>query len=253
MAVDVTIPEIGESINEGFLAEWSKQDGATVAAEEPLLVLETDKITMNVTAEVAGKLEILVAEGESVQVGQVVARINPAAAGDETPIAAETAPTEPPAAAVREVPPPAAESSPAPTAELSHLSPAVRRLVEENKLDPSAIKGTGKDGRILKGDVLAFMTTPTTAAAEAPAPPTAAETAPSPPTPMPAGMNPQKLLEKAITTKPPPNRRRPKENIRPRCTRFASRGPTKMRALPTAAWRPMNRPISASSVKRNSR
>jgi len=185
MAVDVTIPEIGESINEGFLAEWSKQDGATVAAEEPLLVLETDKITMNVTAEVAGKLEILVAEGESVQVGQVVARIDPAAAGDETPIAAETAPTEPPAAAVREVPPPAAESSPAPTADLSHLSPAVRRLVEENKLDPSAIKGTGKGGRILKGDVLAFMTTPTTSAAEAPAPPTAAETAPSPPTPMP--------------------------------------------------------------------
>ena len=62
MAVDVKIPEIGESINEGFLAEWSQQDGAVVEAEAPLLVLETDKITMNVTAEVAGRLEILAAE-----------------------------------------------------------------------------------------------------------------------------------------------------------------------------------------------
>ena len=185
MTVDVTIPEIGESINEGFLAEWSKQDGATVAAEDPLLVLETDKITMNVTAEVAGRLEILVAEGESVQVGQVVARIDPTAAGDETPIAAEAEAAEPPAPAVREVPPTGADASPAPTADLSDLSPAVRRLVEENKLDPSAIKGTGKGGRILKGDVLALMKTPTTPAAEASAPPTASEAPPSPPTPMP--------------------------------------------------------------------
>ena len=76
MAEEVKIPEVGESITEGFLAEWSQPDGAVVAIEDPLLVLETDKITMTVNAEHAGKLEIMVAEGETVEVGQVVARID---------------------------------------------------------------------------------------------------------------------------------------------------------------------------------
>ena len=76
MAFEVTIPEVGESITEGFLAEWSQPDGAVVAIEDPLLVLETDKITMNINAEQAGRLQILVAEGETVQVGQVVATID---------------------------------------------------------------------------------------------------------------------------------------------------------------------------------
>ena len=170
MAVDVKIPEIGESITEGFLAEWSQKDGAAVAAEEPLLVLETDKITMNVTAEVGGRLEILVAEGETVEVGQVVARIDPDAVG-ESPAATPTESAEPPAAPSRaeadESPVPA--TAPTDAAGLDQLSPAVRRLVVEHALDPSAIEGTGKDGRILKGDVLAFMKEP------APAPETASE------------------------------------------------------------------------------
>ena len=153
MAVDVKIPEIGESINEGFLAEWSQQDGAIVEAEAPLLVLETDKITMNVTAEVAGKLEILAAEGDTVQVGQVVARIDPSAAGDGAPESGETE------AAAEAEPPATAAAEPRSDVDLSGLSPAVRRLVDEHDLDPSAITGTGKDGRILKGDVLAFMDT----------------------------------------------------------------------------------------------
>ena len=72
MAVEVKIPEVGESITEGFLAEWSQSDGAVVAVEDPLLVLETDKITMTVNAEHAGRLKIMVAEGETVEVGQVV-------------------------------------------------------------------------------------------------------------------------------------------------------------------------------------
>ena len=76
MAFEVKIPEVGESITEGFLAEWSQPDGAVVAVEDPLLVLETDKITMNINAEQAGRLHILVAEGETVQVGQVVATID---------------------------------------------------------------------------------------------------------------------------------------------------------------------------------
>jgi len=169
MSVDVKIPEIGESINEGFL------------------VLETDKITMTVTAEVAGKLEILVAEGENVEVGQVVARIDPDAAGDQPITQTQTSPEPvgPPEAPAPEVPSPVAETqtpvetTPLPTAELDQLSPAVRRLVEEHRLDPSAIVGTGKGGRILKGDVLAFIKEPTAKPVETPA--TAPQALPAPP------------------------------------------------------------------------
>jgi len=187
MSVDVKIPEIGESINEGFLAEWSQPDGASVAAEDPLLVLETDKITMTVTAEVAGKLEILVAEGESVEVGQVVARIDPDVVGGQPTAQTETSPepAAPPEAPAPDVPSPVAETptpvetTPAPTADLDQLSPAVRRLVEEHRLDPTAIKGTGKGGRILKGDVLAFMKEPTAKPVETPA--TELQALPAPP------------------------------------------------------------------------
>ena len=180
MAVDVKIPEIGESINEGFLAEWSQKDGAIVEAEGPLLVLETDKITMTVTAEVAGKLEILAAEGDTFQVGQVVARIDPSAAGETQPPKIEEAQAE--------TPPPSPAPSPAASeTDVSGLSPAVRRLVDENDLDPSKIKGTGKNGRILKGDVLAHMEAETSAPEPmTPAVPVAAT--PAPPTPMPVAV-----------------------------------------------------------------
>jgi len=185
MAVDVKIPEIGESITEGFLAEWSLKDGAAVAAEEPLLVLETDKITMNVTAEVAGRLEILVAEGETVEVGQVVARIDPDAVGD-TPAPPPTVSAEPLEASAPAEPdnPPVAATAPTDAAELNQLSPAVRRLVEEHAIDPSAIEGTGKDGRILKGDVLAFIKEPQPKPDAPTAPPRVVPKTPAPvPTP----------------------------------------------------------------------
>ncbi len=195
MTVDVKIPEIGESINEGFLAEWSQADGAVVEAEAALLVLETDKITMTVTAEVAGRLEIMAAEGDTVQVGQVVARIDPDAAGDApTPVATEAPPVAAETATPDPAPqPPATPDSSASTKpsgeELDRLSPAVRRLVEENDLDPSVIEGTGKGGRILKGDVLAFIQKPSDRAAAEPPPKGRAEEtpkqpAPSPPTPI---------------------------------------------------------------------
>ena len=196
MAVDVKIPEIGESINEGFLAEWSQSDGASVAAEDPLLVLETDKITMTITAEVAGKLEILVAEGETVEVGQVVARVDPSAVGDEPPLPTKSAPPESAESTAPEALPPVTEPSaplattPTSAVDLDQLSPAVRRLVEEHKLDPSAIEGTGKGGRILKGDVLTFMKKPTTKPVETPATelkalPAPPEGTPAPPAPTP--------------------------------------------------------------------
>ena len=209
MAVDVKIPEIGESISEGFLAEWSAADGSMVEADQPLLVLETDKITMNVTADAAGRLEILVGEGETVEVGQVVARIDTDAEG-EAPATAEAddrkaEPAEaPPESEEREAEP--AETPPeskerpeetergtveedaeAPPADVSRLTPAVRRLVEEHDLDPSAIKGSGKDGRILKGDVISFLDRrPAAAPKPAPTPPVEPPSAPRP-APRPAG------------------------------------------------------------------
>jgi 2-oxoglutarate dehydrogenase E2 component (dihydrolipoamide succinyltransferase) len=156
MAVEVKIPEVGESITEGFLAEWSQPDGAVVAVEDPLLVLETDKITMTVNAEHAGRLKIMVAEGETVEVGQAVATIDTevtktAAAAPESAPAPEPV-DDSPAESVQ-------STAPVPAAAVDHsgLSPAVRRLVLEHQLDPAAIEGTGKGGRILKGDVIRFL------------------------------------------------------------------------------------------------
>ena len=176
MAVEVRIPTLGESVSEGVIARWLKENGDVVGADEPLLELETDKASMEIPAASAGKLEILVEVGATVQVGDVVARIDASAKGDAVPAAkaeakpaakpANAGPTErsgAPAAASRE----AAESEraePAPSdakaGEDPRLSPAVRRLVEENGIDPSSIQGSGKDGRLTKEDVLRHLEAP---------------------------------------------------------------------------------------------
>jgi 2-oxoglutarate dehydrogenase E2 component (dihydrolipoamide succinyltransferase) len=184
MAVEVKIPEVGESITEGFLAEWSQQNGAVVSVEDPLLVLETDKITMTVNAEHSGKLTIIVAEGETVEVGQVVATIDTDVFASATR-SPESAPAPAPEA-VNEAP----SKSPEPTAppappgpDITNLSPAVERLVLEHQLDPATIEGTGKGGRILKGDVIHHLEA---RPAAPPAPvPSAAPTAPEPERPRP--------------------------------------------------------------------
>lgn len=177
MSADVTIPEIGESITEGLLVEWSQADGAVVGVDDPLLVLETDKITMTVNAEASGRLEILVPEGETVEVGQVVGRLHEVS---EDEAAQDASSSDDEAMAEEEPPEPEMESEPGKTdtetaesetkAEPTvaeggrfstesgpHLTPAVRRLVDEHDLDPSRIEGSGKGGRILKGDVLAEL------------------------------------------------------------------------------------------------
>ena len=184
MTLEVKIPEVGESITEGFLAEWSQPDGTVVAVEDPLLVLETDKITMTVNAEHSGKLQILVAEGETVEVGQVVATIDTDVTGApaETPDTAATPAPEPVEQATAEVPRSAAPASETPPVH-SGLSPAVQRLVLEHELDPAEIEGTGKGGRILKGDVISFLEG---RAGDSPAPePTAAPEIAEPPRPRP--------------------------------------------------------------------
>jgi 2-oxoglutarate dehydrogenase E2 component (dihydrolipoamide succinyltransferase) len=153
MAVEVIIPEVGESITEGVLVEWSQAEGSVVAPEDPLLVLETDKITMNIAAEHTGQLHILVGEGETVEVGQVVATIDPDAA--EKPA---VAPAEEKEAAPSSVAPEVESDPPAPASAATRgLSPAVRRLILEYGVDPADIDGTGKGGRILKGDVIRYV------------------------------------------------------------------------------------------------
>src|SRR5215208_6068542 len=161
MATDVQVPTLGESIIEGTLAQWLKKPGEAVAADEPIAELETDKVSVEVPAPIAGVLtEQLVQAGENVAVGAVIARI------DEKATASAPAPAQ--AAATAATNPPGAGETPAlkgdevaPVAEQDEhedvmtLSPAVRRAVLEYHVDPSKIKGTGKDGRLTKDDVLA--------------------------------------------------------------------------------------------------
>ena len=159
MAIEITVPTLGESVADATVARWIKTTGDAVAADEPVVELETDKVTLEVPAPAAGTLgEIMAAEGATVEVGASLAMLNEGA----TPAAPAATPAEPvpsePAPAAPAAPAPApAPATPAPVATDIQLSPAVRRLVEENSLNPAAIAGTGVDGRITKADVLAHM------------------------------------------------------------------------------------------------
>ncbi len=170
MATEIVVPALGESVTEATVSKWLKSAGDAVAIDEPLVELETDKITLEVPAAAAGVLgAIEVAEGQTVEVGAVLGSIE-ASGGSGAPT--------PRPAARPEAPPPAAKPS---------LSPAVRKLVDEHGLDPAAIAGTGKGGRLTKGDVLAHLA----AASEAPRDP-----APSPPPPVepaPAGAREERV------------------------------------------------------------
>ena len=164
MTVDITVPQLGESVTEATVANWFKKQGDAVKMDEALVELETDKVTMEVYAPADGVLaEVVAGEGTDVEVGALLARLNEGAAG--------TASVEAPAAAPAEEEPATADASAAPDkadgADIA-LSPAVSKLIKENNLDPSAIKGTGKDGRLLKGDVLAFLEAKDSAPAAAP-------------------------------------------------------------------------------------
>jgi 2-oxoglutarate dehydrogenase E2 component (dihydrolipoamide succinyltransferase) len=175
VATDVEVPALGESITEGTLAQWLKKPGEAVAADEPIASLETDKVSVEVPSPIAGVLtEHLVQEGDTVAVGAVIARVdeqasagaaaapapssamagaestvtNPAGAGENpqlrgTPHAPEPVPAED-----------SGETSVA-DEQITTLSPAVRRAVLEYHVDPTRIRGTGKDGRLTKDDVIA--------------------------------------------------------------------------------------------------
>jgi len=163
--VDIVIPSMGESVTEGTISNWLKAVGDEVAVDEALCEVETDKVTAELPSPVAGVLiEILAGEETDVEVGNVVARVAVgASAGGVAP------------AAIASTPATSTAVTPANTA--MPLAPAVRKLVEENALDASKIPATGKDGRLVKGDVLAYIESGAAAkdkAAPAPAPKAAA-------------------------------------------------------------------------------
>ena len=168
VATDVEVPALGESITEGTLAQWLKKPGEAVAADEPIASLETDKVSVEVPSPVAGVLtEQLATEGETVAVGAVIARIDQnATAGDgaaPSPAQTAAASTTNPAGAGET--PQLRGSDHAPDAapgdesssgdQVTTLSPAVRRAVLEYHVDPTKVRGTGKDGRLTKDDVIA--------------------------------------------------------------------------------------------------
>jgi 2-oxoglutarate dehydrogenase E2 component (dihydrolipoamide succinyltransferase) len=178
MATEILVPVLGESITEATLGEWLKQPGEPVAADEPVASLETDKVSVEVPAPVAGVMGAhAVAVGDTVNVGALIGTIE-AGSGAAAPAPAAATPAPAPATAAQQAPAaPAAE--PAGEAAAA-LSPAVRRAVLEHGVDPATITGTGKDGRITKEDVIAAASSKpaaTPAAAPAPAPTTAAPAA----------------------------------------------------------------------------
>jgi len=181
MAIEIKVPTLGESVTEATVAKWFKKPGDAVAADEPLVELETDKVTVEVNAPAAGALaSIAVNEGTDVAVGALLGTIDEGAAGAEPPPAPEPEATPEPSPAPSPAPAPAPVASPAPApaapvAPAKPLSPAVRKLVDDNNLDATRIAGTGKDGRITKGDVLAAIEAGTaTKQASPPAAPAAA-------------------------------------------------------------------------------
>lgn len=144
MTTEIRVPTLGESVTEATVGQWFKNAGDAVNADEPLVELETDKVTVEVPAPAAGVLEdISVKEGETVEVGALLGAIAEGAA-------AAAKPAEAPSAAPAEAP--AADAGDAGT-----LSPAVRKMVDENSLDPAQIPATGKGGRLLKEDVQNYL------------------------------------------------------------------------------------------------
>ncbi len=219
---DITMPQLGETVTEGTITKWFKAVGDTVAEDEPLFEVSTDKVDSEVPSPLSGTLtEIRVPEGETVDVGVVLAVVGEASGAPAAPSEASSEPVEAPAdapvppaspgpaipadapAAVAQVPRPVAPApTPPPTddddaGESRLLSPVVRRLIAEHGLDPAAITGTGIGGRITRNDVLAVAesggrTLPLVAAPPQSAPP---QSAPPLPTPLP---------EPVVAAAPPP-------------------------------------------------
>ncbi|HEY1906260.1 MAG TPA: 2-oxoglutarate dehydrogenase complex dihydrolipoyllysine-residue succinyltransferase [Myxococcaceae bacterium] len=187
MAVELTVPALGESITEAVVGKWHKKVGDPVAVDEPVVVLETDKVTIDVPAPAAGTIAAIAhQEGDTVKIGDVLGSIaGDAAATAAAPAArpAAAAPAAPaPVAPPRPAPVPAAQAAPSADANRqAPMTPVARAIADANGLDPATLRGSGAAGRVMKEDVLTVLEggrgaapaaapTPSTAPAPAPAP-----------------------------------------------------------------------------------
>ena len=152
MATEIRVPTLGESVTEATVAKWFKKPGDSVSADEPLVELETDKVTVEVPAPSAGVLsEIVAKDGETVEVGALLGQIGEGKGAASAPKKEEPKKEEPKKAEAKSEPKKAEASAPSKPAD-AEPSPAVRRVAEENDLDVSKIEGTGKGGRVTKAD-----------------------------------------------------------------------------------------------------
>ncbi len=200
--IEVVMPQMGVSVSEGTITRWLKQPGEAIAQDEPLLEISTDKVDTEVPSPGEGVVaQILVGEGETVEVGTLLAVIAPAGATVAEPAAAEPAPAaaapepampEPVAAAAEPAPPAPAAAGPVPPAAptatpggngRTFVSPVVARIAAEHGVDPGAITGTGTGGRVTKKDILAYIESGAAATPAAPAAPAPAAPVPAPPAP----------------------------------------------------------------------
>ena len=158
---DIIVPTMGESVSEATISKWFKKVGDSVKLDEAVAELETDKVTLEVNAQAAGVLkEIIAKEGSTVQVGALLGRIEEGAAGTASAPAPKAAPA--PAAPA---PAPAPATAPKAAAPASASGPAARKIADETGVNLANVQATGKDGRATKGDVLAYASSPTPAAA----------------------------------------------------------------------------------------
>src|SRR5881227_522935 len=161
MIIEVKVPSVGESVTSGVVSAWHKKSGEFVNEGEPLFALETDKVSTDIVAEKSGVLETKVPEGQEVKIGEIVAVIDDSKPPDKQK--KEVTPKELPQQKKKGAMPEenalpvaagADRGEPASTPPATALSPAVRRIVEEEKLEPQKIRGTGGGGRLTKGDLL---------------------------------------------------------------------------------------------------
>jgi len=174
MSKEVIIPALGESITSGILSSWKVKEGSYVELDQPIYELETDKITQEGLADASGVIKFLAQEGDEVEIGATIATIDDSADAPSSPTVEEKTEEAPAPVSTPDSKPEVPEApvlddattEPVPSAEPakarqdSGYSPAVRKLLSETGIDPSSVVGTGKDGRITKGDVLKAQSTP---------------------------------------------------------------------------------------------
>src|SRR5688500_2046409 len=210
MATEVKVPTLGESITEATLGQWLKMPGDAVKADEPVASLETDKVAIEVPSPVDGVMgDQLVAVGDTVAVGAAIARIESGSGMPATPKSDQAVPAEVPvnpegAGENVELRADTADEDDSPHLT---LSPAVRRVVLEHHLDPSKIKGTGKDGRLTKDDVLAAAKAQEASPPSSPPPPPQSQQTPPPPPPQSTQTPPPPPPQQASSPAKPGERR----------------------------------------------